>query len=171
MTWRILGIVLTCLKEIFTIKNGVMNTTNSYIDGPVAYASMKGDLDVVKQLYDVELHISPHITASLPIVATIAGGPIAGVAAWVASKIINQGMQRVTGYTYKVSGPWLDPVVQQVSIYKRKSLKNNSWSYIVTMWVALNKRYWQVSVFKETPANTPYSPLLLGTIAFCFYIF
>ena len=37
-----------------------------------------------------------------------------------ALKIINQGMQQVTGYTYHVSGPWLNPVVEQVSIYKNK---------------------------------------------------
>ena len=117
------GYSFDTFKGNFTVKNGVMNTTDSFIDGPVAYASMKGDLDVVKQLYDLELHISPHITASLPIVATIAGGPIAGAAAWVASKIINQGMQQVTGYTYKVSGPWLDPEVKQISIYKKKITK------------------------------------------------
>lgn len=109
------------LKGDFTLKNGVMNTSNSYIDGPVAFASMKGNLDVVKHLYDVDLHISPHITASLPIVATIAGGPIAGIATWAASKIINQGMQTVTGYTYNITGPWSDPVVQQVSIFKKSS--------------------------------------------------
>jgi uncharacterized protein YhdP len=113
------GYSFDTFKGNFAIKNGVMSTSDSYIDGPVAYASMKGDLDVARQIYDVELHVSPHITASLPIVATIAGGPIAGMAAWVASKIINQGMQQVTGYTYKISGPWLDPVVQQVSIYKK----------------------------------------------------
>jgi uncharacterized protein YhdP len=105
----------------FTLKNGVMNTSDSYIDGPVAHASIKGDLDLAKQLYNVELHISPHITASLPIVATIAGGPIAGIATWVASKIINQGMQRVTGYTYKITGPWQTPIVEQVSILKKSA--------------------------------------------------
>jgi uncharacterized protein (TIGR02099 family) len=115
------GYSFDILKGNFSIKHGVLNTKDSYIDGPVAYASMKGDLDVIKHLYDVNVHISPHITASLPIVATIAGGPIAGMAAWVASKIINQGMQQVTGYTYKVSGPWLSPVVQQVSIYKKQT--------------------------------------------------
>lgn len=104
----------------FTMKKGVMHTMDSYIDGPVAYAGMKGELDLVNQLYDLDLHISPHITASLPIVATIAGGPIAGVAAWVASKIINKGMQRISGYSYKVSGPWKTPVVQQVSIVKKQ---------------------------------------------------
>ena len=38
------------------------------------------------------------------------------------------------------------------------------------MWVALIKRYWHVSLFKETPANTPYSLFLLGLIAFFFYV-
>ncbi len=104
----------------FSVKNGVMSTSDSYIDGPVAYASIKGDLDIIKQLYDLNLQVMPHITASLPVVATIAGGPIAGIATWVASKIINHGMQKISSYTYKVTGPWFDPVVQQVSIEKQK---------------------------------------------------
>ncbi len=37
------------------------------------------------------------------------------------------------------------------------------------MWVALIKRYWLVSIFKETPANTPYSSFMLGTIAIFFF--
>ena len=111
-------------KGTFSVKNGVMNTQDSYIDGPVAYASMKGDLDLAKQLYDVDLRVSPYIMASLPIVVTIAGGPIAGpiagIATWVASKLINKGMQQISAYTYKISGPWQDPVVQQVKIYRKK---------------------------------------------------
>ncbi|MDI9817662.1 MULTISPECIES: hypothetical protein [unclassified Legionella] len=38
------------------------------------------------------------------------------------------------------------------------------------MWEALFKRYWLVSTFKESPANTPYSLLLLATVAFLFFI-
>ena len=38
------------------------------------------------------------------------------------------------------------------------------------MWAVLIKRYWQVSIFKETPANTPYSWLLLGLTALFFYL-
>jgi len=38
------------------------------------------------------------------------------------------------------------------------------------MWAALIKRYWYVSTFKETPANTPYSSFLLGIIAFFFFL-
>ncbi len=38
------------------------------------------------------------------------------------------------------------------------------------MWDVILKRYWQVSLFRETPANTPYSPLLLVAIAVCFLV-
>jgi len=104
----------------FNITNGVMTTQDSFIDGPVAHASMKGNLDIANQLYNVDLKISPHITASLPVVATIAGGPVAGFATWVASKIINQSMQKISGYSYKVSGPWKQPTVEEISIIKKR---------------------------------------------------
>lgn len=106
-------------KGSFSLANGIIQTDDSYIEGPVAYASMKGNLNIIEKLYDVELKVSPHITASLPVVATIAGGPIAGFATWVASRIINQGMQKISAYTYKISGPWQKPKVQQVSIIKK----------------------------------------------------
>ncbi|MGL6036869.1 MAG: YhdP family protein, partial [Legionella sp.] len=117
------GYSFDVFKGSFDIKKGVMNTQDSYIDGPVAYASMKGTLDLKHQLYDLNLRISPHITASLPVVATIAGGPIAGLAAWVANKIISQSMQKIIAYSYKVSGPWSQPVVQQISIVRQITKK------------------------------------------------
>ncbi|KTD21712.1 YhdP family protein [Legionella londiniensis] len=112
------GYSFDVFKGGFILKDGVMSTTDTYIDGPVAYAGIKGDLDLARKLYDLELRVSPHITASLPVVATIAGGPVAGIATWIASKLISHSMQKISGYTYKITGPWLKPVVQQVSIIK-----------------------------------------------------
>ena len=114
------GFSYDIFKGSYTIKKGNVSTQDSYMDGPVAYVSMKGSLSLPKQQYDVVLKVSPHITASLPIVATIAGGPVAGIATWVASKIINQGMKQVSAYTYKITGPWNSPVVQQLSITQKK---------------------------------------------------
>ncbi len=109
----------------FVLAHGIMETEDSAIDGPVARVTMKGSLNLDKQLYDLSLHITPHITASLPVVATIAGGPVAGIATWAASKLINQGMEKISGYTYDVSGPWHEPVVQQVHIYKKQAGNTN----------------------------------------------
>lgn len=115
------GYTFDIFKGHFVLKDGVLHTNDSYVNGPVAYASMKGDLDVVKRLYDIDLRVSPYITASLPVVATIAGGPVAGIATWVASNLITKGMQKISAYTYKISGPWTNPVVQQVHIYKKQT--------------------------------------------------
>lgn len=38
------------------------------------------------------------------------------------------------------------------------------------MWETLLKRYWRVSIFKDTPENTPYSAFLLVLAAFVFFI-
>lgn len=38
------------------------------------------------------------------------------------------------------------------------------------MWASLIKRYWDVTLFKETPENTPYSFFLLGLFAFIYYV-
>lgn len=112
------GFSFDLFKGNFVINKGIMSTKDSYLDGPVAYAGMQGELNLVKRLYNLNLKISPHITASLPLVATIAGGPIAGLAAWVANKIINKSMQNISAYSYKVSGPWKEPVVQQLNIIR-----------------------------------------------------
>ena len=37
------------------------------------------------------------------------------------------------------------------------------------MWLTLIKQYWQISLFKQTPADTPYSPLLLSAIMVFFF--
>lgn len=112
------GYTFDLFKGTFNIHQGVMSTDDSYIDGPVAFGRMSGDLDLVHQLYDLDLRIFPYITASLPIVASIVGTPVAGVAVWAVSSLANKGMQKISGYTYKISGPWLNPVVQQISIDK-----------------------------------------------------
>jgi uncharacterized protein YhdP len=113
------GYTFDVFKGNFKIRNGVMSTRDSLIDGPVAFGRMTGDLDLVNKLYDLDLRIYPYITASLPMVVTLAGGgPIAGIATWAISSLATKGMQKISGYTYKISGPWLTPVVQQVSIDK-----------------------------------------------------
>jgi len=60
------------------------------------------------------LSISPHVTSSLPVVATLAGGPLAGAVTWVADKLVSKAVTNVTTVNYKVSGPWSHPQVDHV---------------------------------------------------------
>lgn len=112
------GYAFDAFRGNFVIARGIMQTSDSVIDGPTASASINGNLDIVKQLYDLKIKIAPHLTSSLPIVATIAGGPVVGAATWVASKIINQGMQKFSAYGYKITGPWKKPMIKPMDVFK-----------------------------------------------------
>jgi hypothetical protein len=115
------GFTFDVFKGHFDLNDGLLKTTDSQMDGPIANIKIQGDLNVVNRWYDLELQVYPYITASLPVVATIAGGPLAGIATWAANHVINQGMQKVSGYTYKITGPWQQPIVQQVSLQRKRS--------------------------------------------------
>ena len=112
------GYAFDSFRGNFAIARGIMQTKDSVIDGPTASASINGNLDIVQQLYALKIKIAPHLTSSLPIVATIAGGPIIGAATWVASKIINQGVQKFSVYGYQITGPWKKPIVKPIDVFK-----------------------------------------------------
>lgn len=103
----------------FKLANGNLETQKCTIEGPVASTDIHGLIDLNDQLYDLTVRIAPQLTGSLPIVATIAGGPVAGVATWLASKIINKGMQQIVSYTYRVTGPWKDPIIEPLKVNRR----------------------------------------------------
>ncbi|NDH08935.1 MAG: hypothetical protein EBY16_04860 [Gammaproteobacteria bacterium] len=113
------GFAYDVFKGHFMLNQGLLNTDDAMMDGPIALIKINGGLNVLDRWYDLELQVYPYIAASLPVVASIAGGPLAGVATWAASHVINKGMQQISAYTYKVTGPWGEPQVKQVSL-KRK---------------------------------------------------
>lgn len=112
------GYTYDIFKAHFDLHQGLLKTSNAEMDGPIAYLKMHGGLNILDKWYDLELQVYPYIAASLPVAATIVGGPLAGVATWAASHVINQGMQKVSGYTYKITGPWDKPIVQQMGLMR-----------------------------------------------------
>ncbi len=115
------GLSFDTFKGNFSINNGVATTGNTSLNGTVADVSATGSVDMAKENYNVLLKVTPHITSSLPIVATIAGGPIVGAVTWIANKILSPGMMQATAYTYKVTGPWKQPLMQQVKTITNKN--------------------------------------------------
>jgi len=101
-------------KGNFTLNQGVMSTKDSYMDGPIAWINIMGDVDMIQKLYDLRVVILPHVTSSLPVVATLAAGPIAGLATWAVSKIIAENIQKMNRYRYKITGSWDKPVVEHL---------------------------------------------------------
>lgn len=94
--------------------NGAATVKNIILRSAVARVDLKGSIDLIHQLYGLNVTVTPHLTSSLPIVAAIAGGPVAGAAVWAASKVVNPLLNRVTEDQYSVTGPWANPVIKKV---------------------------------------------------------
>lgn len=105
------GLNFDSVKGSFAINRGNLTTQDTALDGPVAYIGIKGGIQLAQETYNLVLNIVPHATSSIPIVATIVGGPIVGLAALAVNTLVNQGMKKVSMYTYSVTGPWKNPTV------------------------------------------------------------
>ena len=102
------------MKGDFILSAGEITTHNLYFDGQLARIDVKGWMNVAKETLDMNLMITPYLTNSVPLVATIAGGPIVGAAAWVANKLFGKEVDKLKRYYYQVTGLWNKPVIKQL---------------------------------------------------------
>jgi len=110
------GFVFDALKGELKIRAGSIFTTNTNLTGPVADIFITGRIGVVEKDYDLNLIVVPHLTSSVPIIATITGGPIVGLATFLGDKLLKTGVQQVMSYGYYVHGSWDKPVVEKLSM-------------------------------------------------------
>ncbi|MFT3742508.1 MAG: YhdP family protein [Gammaproteobacteria bacterium] len=108
------GFPFDTLKGNFRIQNGNAISNDTSLNGPIAKVDMTGKISLGNKTYDLTLIITPYVTASLPVVATIAGGPVAGAAAWVANKVFGKVVNQLTAQSYHVTGPWDNPQMDKI---------------------------------------------------------
>jgi uncharacterized protein YhdP len=109
------GYSFDSLTAKFSLRSASAFTDNMRFDGPIASVDIRGRVGLKAKDFDLDLGVTPYVTGSLPLVATIAGGPIAGVATWVVDKVISSQVSRATTYQYNVKGPWTNPVWTQIT--------------------------------------------------------
>lgn len=109
------GFPFDVMRGNFTVKNGNIYTQDTYWEGPVARVAMQGSISLPNRNYDLYLSVTPYITSSLPVVATIAGGPVVGITTWVADKLLSKHVAKIMTYSYHMRGPWEKPAVVQVN--------------------------------------------------------
>jgi uncharacterized protein (TIGR02099 family) len=103
-------------KGDFALKNGNAFTDKIRIDGPIAGVSISGRIGLAAQDLDLIMSVTPYVTSSLPIVATVATGlnPLAGVATWMLDKVVGKAVSKAATYHYAVKGLWVNPTWSQI---------------------------------------------------------
>jgi uncharacterized protein (TIGR02099 family) len=102
------------VKGALNLRNGVISMEHLFFEGSVASIDASGTIDTIAKNLNLFLTIIPHVTSSLPVIATIAGGPIVGAATWVADLVLGKAVDKITSHNYKVTGPWSKPIVKEL---------------------------------------------------------
>ena len=93
------------------IDRGIATTDSFRMAGPAARVVMTGDVDIVKETQRLRVRVIPHLSEGLSLGAAAIGGPVAGVAAFLAQKILRDPIEQLISFEYNVTGSWSDPLV------------------------------------------------------------
>ena len=102
-----------------------MHSDDFFMTGPAAETEIKGDIDLNKETQHLNVKVVPHISDSLSL-AALAGGPIAGVAAFVAQKLLKDPLNKIAQSRYTITGTWDNPIEAEAEIEKKDSEPTNS---------------------------------------------
>lgn len=106
------------------LQNGDAYTKNFYFNGPVARVGINGRIGLKNKDYNFTLIVTPYVTSSIPIAATlITGNPLIGLAAFGVNTVLSQGVSKVITYYYAVTGPWSNPTWKSVSFSQQNRSK------------------------------------------------
>ncbi|MCK4608115.1 MAG: TIGR02099 family protein [Gammaproteobacteria bacterium] len=98
------------IKGNLSLADGSIYTSGTHMNGAVARVGVSGRIGVTKQDYNLLLTVLPNLTSSLPVIATIIGGPVVGAVTWAGDEVFKHTLQPATmTYKYKVTGSWKDP--------------------------------------------------------------
>jgi uncharacterized protein (TIGR02099 family) len=96
------------------IDRGSASTENFRVRGPAANIVMRGEVDLAQETQNLRVRITPQLTESVAIAGALVGGPIAGVAAYLAQKALKDPFGQLASFEYDVTGKWSEPTVKRV---------------------------------------------------------
>ena len=102
------------MQGSLSLRGGKMNIKNLNFHGAVASIDILGDVNMLTHNLNLRLAITPYVTSSVPVVAGIIGGPLVGIAAFLANKALGKVIDKITTYHYVVNGGWQHPKITQM---------------------------------------------------------
>lgn len=100
------------------IERGIATTERFRIRGPSANVVMGGTVDLARETQNLRVRITPQISGTVAVgTGALVGGPVglaAGVAAYLAQKVLRDPFGQLVTFEYDVTGTWSDPTVKRV---------------------------------------------------------
>ncbi|MGP1717776.1 MAG: YhdP family protein [Methylophilus sp.] len=114
------GFAFDKITSTANIRDGILHSDDLFMTGPAAEARLKGETNLKTETQRLKVKVIPHISDSVSL-AALAGGPIVGVAAFIAQKLLKDPLNKISSSEYMITGTWDNP--QEVDIDKAEPTK------------------------------------------------
>lgn len=108
------GLAFDEIVGAIKVGKGVATTENLRIIGPAARINMSGQVDLARETQALRVKVNPQLSDTVSVAGALLGGPVAGVAAFIAQKLLKDPLDQIAAYEYDVTGSWSDPQVVKV---------------------------------------------------------
>ncbi|WP_395490068.1 AsmA2 domain-containing protein YhdP [Cedecea davisae] len=108
------GFYYDSIRSTAWIKDGVLHTDDTLVDGLEADIAMKGSVDLVRRELNMEAVVAPEISATVGVAAAFAVNPIVGAAVFAASKVLGPLWNKISVLRYSITGPVDKPQINEV---------------------------------------------------------
>jgi uncharacterized protein YhdP len=115
------GFAFDDITGSFKIQKGLMHTDDLKLEGPAAQVTLTGDIDLARETQRLDVRVKPALSSTFSAGAAVLflANPIVGAAVGagtlLAQKLMNNPLDQIFSYDYRVSGSWSDPQVERVS--------------------------------------------------------
>ena len=114
------GFAFDKISATATVNSGILRSNDFFMTGPAAEAKIKGETNLKTETQNLQVKVRPHLSDGLSL-AALAGGPIAGAAAFVAQKLLKDPFNKIIQSEYVITGTWDNP--QEVESDKNEQQK------------------------------------------------
>ncbi len=102
------------------IARGVVYSDDFKMRGPAAKVNMSGLADLNQESVQLRVKVIPKLSEGVAVAGALLGGPLAGVGALAAQKLLRDPFEEAISQEYLVTGPWQAPDVKRLPKLKAK---------------------------------------------------
>jgi uncharacterized protein (TIGR02099 family) len=97
------------------IARGVVYSDDFRMRGPAAKVNMSGLADLNQESVQLRVKVIPKVSEGLAVAGALIGGPLAGVGALAAQKLLRDPFEEAISQEYMVTGAWQEPDVKKLA--------------------------------------------------------
>jgi uncharacterized protein (TIGR02099 family) len=110
------GFAFDTITGTAAVEKGVLRTQDFNMRGPSAQVAMSGNIDLAQETQALKVRVVPSVGDSVSVAAGLMlVNPIAGVAGFVAQRLLRDPLGQAFALEYSVTGTWADPKVEKLT--------------------------------------------------------